>query len=365
MKSDSKRLLDLLLDESFQRWLSNRCDDHEEKRWVAWLQQSEEHQALYEEARMLWRSASFRTHTAPDPQKLTRALLQSIQPKSLTPSFIDRLLALRFRFPRLRPVMKPALILGTAVILIISFSRLMQNKDWKSLFRSESPYQTVVTEYGQRVHLTFSDGSQIVLNARSTLKYPARWTPNTPRRFELEGEAYFHVASLPEGPQRDFIVLTRDGRIRVTGTRFSVYERGNGTRVVVEEGTVEVSPAGVSEAADSDSVAGVELRENQLVLMQRKNPGLSPIHVNAAPYTTWWQERFILDRTPFVEIARRLEETYGVTIEVHHKPLLTKTLSGAIENTNLDIVLEALARALQASVQRERDRVIFSGPGSF
>ncbi len=365
MKSDPNKLLDLLLDESFQRWLSNRCEAREEKKWIAWLQQSEEHQTLYEEARVLWKSASFRTHTAPDSRKLTRALMRSIQPALQSPSLVDRLLSLRFRLPRLRPAVKPALALGTAVILIISLAWLLRQKDWKGLFQSESAYRTLVTEYGQRVRLTFSDGSLIVVNARSTLKYPARWTPNTPRRFELEGEAYFQVASVPEGPQRDFIVLTRDGRIRVTGTRFSVYERGNGTRVVVEEGTVEVSPAGVSGTPDSAFAAGVELRENQLVLMQRNNPELSPVQVNAAPYTTWWQERFILDRTPFVDIARRLEETYGVTIEIQHKPLLTKTLSGAIENTNLDIVLEALARALQASVQRERDRVIFSGPESF
>ena len=360
MKSDPNKLLDLLLDESFQRWLSNRSGADEQAKWSTWLNQSQEHQVLYDEAKRLWQSAAFQGHSLPDTNEMVHRLLRSIQSIPQKKSLLDRLSSLRFRISRPQLAWRPVLAMGTAIVVVVAVTWLFRQIEWGG--RSELIYRTLVTDYGQRVRLTFSDGSLIVVNARSVLKYPARWTPRTPRRFELEGEAYFHVTSLPEGPQHEFTVLTRDGEIRVTGTRFSVYERGNGTRVVVQEGSVVVSPAGAEGHSEAAPAHGVTLQENQLLLFTRDDPILSPIRVNAAPYTTWWQERFLLDRTPFKEIKQRLEETYGIQIEVEDRTLLTRTLSGAIENTNLDIVLEALARALRVSVHRERDQVRFSGP---
>ena len=99
-------------------------------------------------------------------------------------------------------------------------------------------FATLHTAFGQRKELTLPDGSKIILNANSTLKYPAEWNAGTPRRFELAGEASFEVVDRPEGLQDDFIVYTEDGFVSVLGTQFVVAERGAGTRVVLGEGKV-------------------------------------------------------------------------------------------------------------------------------
>ncbi len=67
----------------------------------------------------------------------------------------------------------------------------------------------------------------------------------------------------------------------------------------------------------------------------------------------------ILEQTPFKEIVRRLEETYGVTVKVSDRRLLQRTLSGSIENQNLEIVTDALANALEVPVRRDGEVIIF------
>ncbi|MFQ5706702.1 MAG: FecR family protein [bacterium] len=218
--------------------------------------------------------------------------------------------------------------------------------------------QMVSTNYGQRATLRLPEGTKIVLNANSTLKYPAVWNGQTARELQLHGEAYFDVADRPEGPQDDFIVLTDDGFIRVVGTKFVVYERGNGTRVVLEKGGVEVTPVDTS-ALRPLPAAKVLLTPGHLLYFKKGTHFLRPISVNVLPYMTWWLDQIVLQETPFAEIVQRLEETYGVKVEVRDKELLKRTLSGSIENRNLEIITDALAKALRVSVHREGETIIF------
>jgi ferric-dicitrate binding protein FerR (iron transport regulator) len=69
-----------------------------------------------------------------------------------------------------------------------------------------------------------------------------------------------------------------------------------------------------------------------------------------------------LDGTPFVEVIRRLEETYGIRVEVQAENVLQRRLSGAVENRDLEVITEALAKALRLEVRRNGNVVTFSRP---
>jgi ferric-dicitrate binding protein FerR (iron transport regulator) len=223
--------------------------------------------------------------------------------------------------------------------------------------------QYVSTEYGQRATINLPEGTTIILNANSTLSYPAVWMQETPRRLELKGEAYFDVSARRKGPQEEFTVYTSDGAIKVIGTQFVVYERGNGTRVVVEEGDVEVVSFDTKvKGFDTDSI--VLLKPGYMLEFQKGAQKLLPRTVDVKPYTTWWQNQLILNETPFKEIVQRIEETYGILVNVTDKRLLLRTLSGSIENQNLVVVTDALANALRVPVRRE-GQVITFGDSSF
>jgi Fe2+-dicitrate sensor, membrane component len=99
----------------------------------------------------------------------------------------------------------------------------------------EAPRITVFTEHLEQ--RTLSDGSDVWVNTRSTIRYAEEFTGE--RIVELEGEAFFSVTRDEEKP---FIVKTGNLSVRVLGTEFNVtaYPEQNQTVVMVRSGQVEI-----------------------------------------------------------------------------------------------------------------------------
>lgn len=53
--------------------------------------------------------------------------------------------------------------------------------------------QTILVPAGQRINITLPDGTNVWLNARTSLKYPTMFSKKN-RQVILDGEAYFDVA---------------------------------------------------------------------------------------------------------------------------------------------------------------------------
>lgn len=351
-------IISLLSEESFQRYLSGKASEKEIKSWKKWLNESPSNRVFYDEALLLWQKAQFRTASQPDVDVELERLQQRLKLKSKpTPATYD--LSTRSVLKRRqRQVHESWLRFGAvAIAALVLFSII-----WRFTFlhkqTNKTEYQVVSTEFGQRTKITLPEGTTIVLNAHSSLRYPALWTRSTARKFELQGEAYFDIASVPHGQQHDFVVQTIDGTVQVVGTRFVVYERGQGTRVVVEEGDVEVTATDTSALKTFPSAKAL-LRPGNLLRFKKGMRTLKPKSVNILPYTTWWLDKIILEETPFEQIVQRLEETYDVQVKVVDKRLLKRTLSGSIENQSLGIITEALAKALRVSVHRQGKQIIF------
>lgn len=361
MTQGKENFTSLFMDESFQNYLLGKGSPTEYKKWEAWRNRSAENRELYDKAVRLWESIRFNAAEGPqinsewnklkERLKLDKSFEEAVQS---SPPLIQSYLQRRKHAGWLRFG-----AVAFAAIVLMAFIR------WFGFFQEEAKiseresYQLVSTEYGQRATIRLPEGTKIVLNANSTLRYPAVWIQSSSYRFELKGEAYFAVSKSTDVPRGDFIVHTNDGTITVTGTRFVVYERGNGTRVVVEEGRVEVSSSDDRRLVDLESLAKTQLSSGRLVQFTKGQPMPKPISVNIKPFVTWWKNAMILEQTPFKEIVRRLEETYGVTVKVSDKRLLQRTLSGSIENQNLVIVTDAIASALEVPVRREGDVIIF------
>lgn len=345
----------LLSDESFQRWLAGAAGSEELQQWLAWLNAKPEHQIIHQQALALWGKAAFRPATLPDVeqewQKLrVRLSLPAAKTASLRPLASRRTASAKKRLIWAR---FGGLAIAASLLLFWLWHSLPL-----STTRQEPDRQVVATDFGQRARINLPDSTTIILNAHSSLRYPATWHATTPREFELQGEAYFEVAARPAGPQHGFIVHTEDGDIQAVGTRFVVHERGRGTRVVVEEGGVRVSVAEGAAVGQGNAVETL-LRPQQLLEFQKGDSVLRPQVVNLGLYTTWWREELVLEDTPFEHIIRRLEETYGVNVEVKDQRLLQRTLSGSLENRNLDVITKALAKALRTRVVRQGQVIIF------
>lgn len=105
-------------------------------------------------------------------------------------------------------------------------------------------YNTISTPKGRQFKLQLADGTQVWLNAASSLRYPASFNGAT-REVEVTGEVYFEVAKkeLPSGKRSPFIVkINQQTRVEVLGTHFNVncYANEESINTTLLEGAVRV-----------------------------------------------------------------------------------------------------------------------------
>lgn len=204
------------------------------------------------------------------------------------------------------------------------------------------------TGYGQMVRLTLPDGSAVTLNANSSLTYPREWPGGQIREVWLEGEAFFHVRRQKQKTR--FVVHTGKVRVEVLGTAFNVATRRGRTRVVLQSGRVKLEKAGRPGEA-------VLMQPRELVEYAAGDRQFRKRAVDPEPYTAWQGRKMIFNDTPVEEVARQLEDTYGLRVTIADPELAGRQLSGEISTRNVDVLLSALAALLEAEVQRDGDQV--------
>ncbi|HVU55405.1 MAG TPA: FecR domain-containing protein [Puia sp.] len=100
-------------------------------------------------------------------------------------------------------------------------------------------YNTVSTPRGGQFRLTLPDGTQVWINASSSITYPTAFTGKD-RKVEMKGEAYFEVAHHADQP---FRVQVKGMEVYEIGTHFSInaYEDESEARTTLLEGAVRIT----------------------------------------------------------------------------------------------------------------------------
>lgn len=162
------------------------------------------------------------------------------------------------------------------------------------------------TGIGEHSELQLDDGSHIEANTNSQLSVELT---SDARTVQLsQGEAFFDVESDPERP---FYVVTRQGRVRVLGTQFSVYQTELDTIVTVIEGKVTLSPK--SSMANS-SVNNIVLEKNERIDFTAVREGEEPEEIDATEALSWREQHLIFDGAPLPQVVTDLNRYFPETI---------------------------------------------------
>ncbi len=164
-------------------------------------------------------------------------------------------------------------------------------------------YNDMTVPTGQRMTIVLPDGTKLIANSRSQVRYPTRFVGDT-RNVWASGEVYFEVAR----DERKPFVVNMDGfNVRVYGTTFSIsnYDPDEAS-IVLLEGSVAV-------ATDGDEL--VKMRPGHRLTI-REGAIDEMTNVNTSLYTSWTQGGMILENLTLGEIAPRLSAYYDVEIEV-------------------------------------------------
>ena len=102
-------------------------------------------------------------------------------------------------------------------------------------------FNTLATPRGGQFKLSLPDGSEVWLNAVSSIRYPTAFIGNE-RKVEITGEAYFEIAHDAAKP---FKVIVNGTEVKVLGTHFNInaYNDEATVKTTLLEGIVSLSNA--------------------------------------------------------------------------------------------------------------------------
>jgi ferric-dicitrate binding protein FerR (iron transport regulator) len=209
------------------------------------------------------------------------------------------------------------------------------------------------TGNGQTREVQLPDGSVVTLNANSTLRHAATWSPNTPREVWLNGEAYFSVKHLPNH-QRFWVHTDGNFNVEVLGTTFTVYRRHAQERVVLVSGKVRVD-------FNDQKQPDIILKPGELLQTADAKPK-QVVHkaVQTPTYAAWKDNRLVLDDMPIAELATQLHDTYGVDVLVPDPALARQTVTGTVPLGDLNLLCQALQASFNIKVERQDQRILLS-----
>lgn len=207
-------------------------------------------------------------------------------------------------------------------------------------------FNQLIVPIGKRSSITFTDGSQIWVNAGSRVIYPAQFTVDS-REIFIEGEIYLDIV---HDTKRPFIVKTRKMEIRDLGTQFGVsaYDNEANSHVVLVEGKVEIETKGEKKST---------LNPNQLFLYNNKNNEKSVHQVNTQDYVAWKDGYYQFNHQKLDIVLEKLCKYYGIKIHWDEK-IHELTCSGKLDlKENPEKVLNALQNAAPIKVEKIDDQI--------
>lgn len=203
-----------------------------------------------------------------------------------------------------------------------------------NVFKSSDPETiskpvAIVTTIGEFEEVTLPDGSQVGMNANSTLTYSSEWN----RTLHLEGEAFFKVT---KGSK--FTVNTAGGTVQVLGTSFNVFARDKDLIVACKTGKVKVE---VAEKSFTQVITpGETIRSHKDTIRKTQ---VEPLMIGK-----WQKGEFYYEDRPVIEVLDEIQRQYQVTIKTDS--LEDKLFSGYFISTDgLDMALSMVCEPLNLS----------------
>lgn len=171
----------------------------------------------------------------------------------------------------------------------------------------EIVYNTISTPKGGQYQLELPDGSQVWLNATSSIHFPTSFT-GTERRIEITGEAYFEIAKNPNMP---FIVTVSNSEVQVLGTHFNInaYNDEDNVKTTLLEGSVRFV---------NDGSVNI-LKPGQQAQLTKEGTTKVVSDVNVDNVVAWKNGLFDFENASIETVMRQLSRWYDVEIEYKGK----------------------------------------------
>lgn len=192
------------------------------------------------------------------------------------------------------------------------------------------------------------DGTEVILNAGSTIVYPSRFNKSI-RNVTLTGEAYFDVQ---KNPDKKFVVQTAQLDVTVYGTQFAVeaWNNDNEVEVTLREGSVGVKP--------SDSLSETTLKPGEQACYNKERQTLDIRRVDMDNAFAWKKGIIRFENESLGSIAATLGRTYNVDIEITDDSLRQILFSGEFKKgEELERILKVITSDKRSDYKMDGNHV--------
>ena len=205
-------------------------------------------------------------------------------------------------------------------------------------------YCVVSTPAATTTLVTLSDGTKVMLNANSTLEYPASFDDAEVREVRLKGEAHFEVT---KNPHRPFVVKAGEMQTQVLGTIFDVKAyRKDAPKVTLMQGKVKVSNA------DTE----VEMRPGQTATLQSDKIVVSKASSSASD---WLEGDFDMDQVTLAEAMSDIGAWYNKTVVFQSQANMDKLIHFRFSRrASLQEIITALNEMGVARIRMEKGKIM-------
>ena len=167
----------------------------------------------------------------------------------------------------------------------------------------EIVYNIVSTPKGGQYQIELPDGTQVWLNAASSLRFPTSFTGKERRVEIMNGEAYFEVAKNKKMP---FIVRLNSAEIQVLGTHFNVmaYAEEATVKTTLLEGSIKFV----------QQQRGLLLRPGEQIQLSKDGSTKIESDVDTDQVVAWKNGLFQFDNSDIETVMRQLSRWYDVSV---------------------------------------------------
>jgi len=310
----------------FLRWQDGRLSESEQTALDDWLRVAE-NKKIWNELVSVWGAVQLPAiprNTPVDAQWLHLANRLPQDMKTVPAASLVQRWCSAVALPNIRIAVTAAV---AALVCILAYTFYVPHQE----------LQAVTVPFGERLAVYLPDGSEVLLNSGSTLKYPETFDDKV-RLVELLGEGYFKV----EHGQIPFVVQTEFASARVLGTEFNVRTWDAETAVFVHSGKVAVH-SNIAVQASEVIVLPEQLaicKDGPITVQPTENPG---------GLLSWRHGRLVFTNLPLASAASEIQRRFNVKVDID-AALSAHSVTAEFDSEPVQKIMQTLAASLNAEV---------------
>lgn len=202
--------------------------------------------------------------------------------------------------------------------------------------------KTISTAKNEHKKVVLPDGSEIMMNERTTLSYNSREFLKNRVVKLIGGEAFFDVQHEEHHP---FLIDAGEVNIRDIGTSFNLKMDTAQIVVVVNSGEVALE--------NPDLNNKLFLSENERGTFDRKTKRMTASKNTDINYKSWFDQKLSFTQTPLSEVADHLYSAFGTVIIFQDPELKNRKLTAYFNHQSEDQIMEIITATLQLQVKKK------------